>query len=178
MRERLDEHSRFLESQLAGLECMIQDKGATLAVATLAVATPAVATPIVVAQASDPATVAAPALVVQVPAAVTTQALTQSKSAAVQIGLKVAEGVAAIVTATSTSTPPRLLKVGTMPATQSPVSAPAVTPVVAKSATPAVAQLSVPVPTAPSDPPQATMEQIAAKLPIETAQPQIFDTTY
>ncbi len=26
MRERLDEHSRFLESQLAGLECMIQDK--------------------------------------------------------------------------------------------------------------------------------------------------------
>ena len=26
MRERLDEHSRFLESQLAGLESMIQDK--------------------------------------------------------------------------------------------------------------------------------------------------------
>lgn len=27
MRERLDEHSRFLESQLAGLECLVLDKG-------------------------------------------------------------------------------------------------------------------------------------------------------
>ncbi len=27
MRERLDEHSRFLELQLAGLEMMIQEKG-------------------------------------------------------------------------------------------------------------------------------------------------------
>jgi len=27
MRERLDEHSRFLESQLAGLECLVIDKG-------------------------------------------------------------------------------------------------------------------------------------------------------
>ena len=27
MRERLDEHSRFLESQLAGLEMLIEEKG-------------------------------------------------------------------------------------------------------------------------------------------------------
>lgn len=27
MRERLDEHSRFLESQLAGLESLVQNKG-------------------------------------------------------------------------------------------------------------------------------------------------------
>ena len=27
MRERLDEHSRFLESQLAGLESLVQEKG-------------------------------------------------------------------------------------------------------------------------------------------------------
>lgn len=27
MRERLDEHSRFLESQLAGLEALVKEKG-------------------------------------------------------------------------------------------------------------------------------------------------------
>lgn len=27
MRERLDEHSRFLESQLAGLEALVQERG-------------------------------------------------------------------------------------------------------------------------------------------------------
>lgn len=27
MRERLDEHSRFLESQLAGLESLVQERG-------------------------------------------------------------------------------------------------------------------------------------------------------
>ena len=27
MRERLDEHSRMLESQLAGLECLVREKG-------------------------------------------------------------------------------------------------------------------------------------------------------
>lgn len=34
MRERLDEHSRFLESQLAGLESLVLDKGNAIRVAS------------------------------------------------------------------------------------------------------------------------------------------------
>ena len=50
MRERLDEHSRFLESQLAGLECLVIDKGNP----TLPMAPAAFAKPITITAPSKP----------------------------------------------------------------------------------------------------------------------------
>jgi hypothetical protein len=40
MRERLDEHSRFLESQLAGLEALVKEKGETDMVVPMAPPSP------------------------------------------------------------------------------------------------------------------------------------------